>query len=149
MLLKTRMLTKWSRVVRWNSLSASSTTSNKVRQIIWWILVCVLIHLECWLDKAWVEIVTWPAVVIKFSSVNVIDMDSIRIRCTSGKCAFNSHSSRIQSEKGLWNTIHYRIQSLESMMSGCRISSTWFVAGIPSPVAFALLHTSYISSIVL
>ena len=68
---------------------------------------------ECWLDKARVEIVTWTAVgvtcqqqfsynsVIKFGSVNVIDVDSIRIRYTSGECEFNSHSNRIQCEKVL------------------------------------------------
>ena len=38
------------------------TTSDKVRRIIGWTLVCVSIHLECWLDKVRVEIVTWAAV---------------------------------------------------------------------------------------
>ena len=37
--------------------------------------------------------------VIKFGSVNAIDVDSIRIRCASGKCEFNSHSNRIKCEK--------------------------------------------------
>ena len=76
-------------------------------------LVCVSIHLECWLGKARVEIVTWAAVivasqqqfsynsVIKLGSVNAIDVDSICIQCTSGECEFNSHSNRIQCEKAL------------------------------------------------
>ena len=37
-------------------------TSDKVRQIIGRTLVCVSIHLECWLDKPRVEIATWAAV---------------------------------------------------------------------------------------
>ena len=53
--------------------------------------MCVSIHLECWLDKARAEIVTWAAVgvacqqqfsynlVIKFGSVNAINVDSICI----------------------------------------------------------------------
>ena len=52
MLLKKRPLTKWSYVVLRNSCSTLSTTSDKARQIIGWTLVCVSIHLECWLDKA-------------------------------------------------------------------------------------------------
>ena len=51
--------TKWSRVVQRNSCSTSSTTSDKVRQVIGWTSVCVSIHLECWLD---IEITTWAAV---------------------------------------------------------------------------------------
>ena len=39
----------------------SSTTSDKVREIIGWTLVC-FIHLECSLNKARLEIVTWAAV---------------------------------------------------------------------------------------
>ena len=35
----------------------------------------------------------------KFVSVNTIDADSIRIRCASGECEFNSHSNRIKCEK--------------------------------------------------
>ena len=37
---------------------------QKVRQIIGQALVCVFVHLhvECWLDKARVEIFTWAAV---------------------------------------------------------------------------------------
>ena len=62
--------------------------------------------LECWLNKARVETVTWAAVgvarqqqfsynlVLKFGSVNVIDVDSIHIRCK-----FNLLSNRIQREK--------------------------------------------------
>ena len=75
-----------------------STTSDKVRQIIGRTLVCVSIHLECWLDKARVEIVAWAAVGVacqrqfgydphqNFGSVNAIDVDSIRIRCALGEC---------------------------------------------------------------
>ena len=85
--------------------------SNKARQIIGWTLVCVWIHLECWLGKSRVETVTWTAVgvacqqqfsynlFINFGSVHAIDVDSIRIRCASGECEFNSHSNRIQCEK--------------------------------------------------
>ena len=81
--------------------------SDKVRQIIY-TLWCVSIHQECWLSKSRVETVTWAAVgvacqqhnlVINFGSVNMIDVDSIRIQCASGECKFNSHSNRIQCEK--------------------------------------------------
>ena len=77
----------------------------------WMDLVWISIHLECWLGKARVETVTWAAVgvacqqqfsynsVINFGSVNAINVDSIRIRCASGECEFNSHSNRIQCEK--------------------------------------------------
>ena len=69
----------------------SSTTSDKVWQMIGQTLVCVSIHLQCWLNKARVEIVTWVAVgvarqqhfsynlVSKFANVNAINMDSIHI----------------------------------------------------------------------
>ena len=69
-----------------------STTSDKVRQIIGRTLVCVLIHLEHWLEKARMEIVTWAAVCVahqqqfsynlvsNFGSVNTINVDSIRIQ---------------------------------------------------------------------
>ena len=100
-------------VVHQNSHSTLSTTSDKVQQIIVWTLVCVSIHLhvECWLNKSRVEIVTLAAVgvacqqkfsytsVIKFGNVNTIDVDSIHIQCTLGECEFNSHSKRIQGEK--------------------------------------------------
>ena len=68
-------------------------------------------YLEYSLGKARVEIVTSAAVgvahhqqfsynsVIKFGSVNTINVDSIRIRCASGECELNSHSNRIQCEK--------------------------------------------------
>ena len=58
------MLTKWSHVVCRSSHSMSSTTSDKVREVIGrtLLLVCVSIHLECWIDKTRVEIVTWAAV---------------------------------------------------------------------------------------
>ena len=91
MLLKTRPFTKWSRVFHRNSRSTSSTTSDEVWQVIGRTLVCVSIHLECWLDKARVEIVPWAVVgvahqqqfsynsVIKSGSVNTTDVDSIHI----------------------------------------------------------------------
>ena len=87
------------------------TSSNKVKEVIRLTLACVLIHLECWLDKARVEIVTWAAVdvarqqqfsynsVSKFGSVNTIDVDSIRIQCASGECEFNSYLNQIKCEK--------------------------------------------------
>ena len=53
MLPKKRLLTKWSHVVRQSSRFTSSITSDKVREVI---------YLECWLDKARVEITTWAAV---------------------------------------------------------------------------------------
>ena len=86
----------------------SSTTSDKVREIIGRTLVCVSIHLECWLDKARVEIVTWAAMgvanqqqfgynsVSNFGSVNAIDVDSICIQCALGECEFNLHSNQNQ-----------------------------------------------------
>ena len=40
----------------------SSTASDKLRQIIGRTSVYVLIQLECWLDKARMEIGTWAAV---------------------------------------------------------------------------------------
>ena len=42
--------------------------SDKVRQRIRLGFICVLIHLECWLDKARVEIVTWAAVGVAHQS---------------------------------------------------------------------------------
>ena len=75
--------------------------------------MCVSIHLECWLDKIRVEIVTWAAVGVtriqqqfqfqKFSSVNVIDVDLICIQCASSVCEFNSHSNRIKCERAFLN----------------------------------------------
>ena len=62
LLKKQRQPTKQYRVVRRNSRSMSSTTGDKVRQRSGWTLVCVSIHLECWLNKVKVEIVTWTAV---------------------------------------------------------------------------------------
>ena len=85
--------------------------SNKARQIIGRTLVCVWIHLECWLGKSRVETVIWTAVgvacqqqfsynlFINFGGVNAINVDSIRIWCALGECEFNLHSNRIQCEK--------------------------------------------------
>ena len=117
MLLKTIPFTKWSHVFCRNSCSTLPTictcTSDKVRQVIGQTLVCVSIYLECWLDKARVEIVPWAVVgvarqqqfsynsVVKSGSVSATNVDSIRIRCVFGECEFNSHSNRIQCEKTL------------------------------------------------
>ena len=56
MLLKMRPLTNWSCLVCLNLHYTSSTTSDKVRQIIRQTLVCVSIRLECWLDKVRVKL---------------------------------------------------------------------------------------------
>ena len=62
--------------------------------------MCVSIHLECWLNKARVEIVPWAVVdvacqlqfsynsVIKSDGVDATDLDSIRILCASSECEF-------------------------------------------------------------
>ena len=75
--------------------------------------MCVSMHLECWLGKTRVEIVTWAKwvwhansnsvtiLVLKFGSVNAIDVDSIRIQCALSECKFSSHSNRIQCERPL------------------------------------------------
>ena len=82
----------------------ASTTSNEVRQITGRTLACVLIQLEGWLDKTRVEIValdcSTPATIrlrygLKFGSVNVICVDSMRIRFASRERDFNAHSKRI------------------------------------------------------
>ena len=118
MLSTKRPLTKWSHVVHRNSCSTLFTTSNKVRQIIGQTLVCVSIHLECWLNKPRVEIATWAAVGVacqqqfitirfqNFGSVNTINVDSIRIQCASGECEFNLHSNRIKCEKAFRNLVY-------------------------------------------
>ena len=70
-------------------------------------LACVLIQLEGWLNKTRVEIVVLdssgrgtPATIrlrfgLKFGSVNVICVDSMRIRFASREHDFNAHSNRI------------------------------------------------------
>ena len=72
-----------------------------------WTLACVLIQLEGWLDKTRVEIVALdcsgcgtPATIrlrfgLKFGSVNVICVDSMRIQFESRERDFNAHSNRI------------------------------------------------------
>ena len=67
----------------------------------------VLIQLEGWLDKTRVEIVALdcsgcgtPATIrlrfgLKFGSVNIICVDSMRIRFESRERDFNAHSNRI------------------------------------------------------
>ena len=39
--------------------------------------------------------------VLKFGSVNTINVDLIHIRCPLGECEFNSHSNGIKCEKAL------------------------------------------------
>ena len=98
MLPKKIPFTKWSRVVGQNSRFTLSTTSDKVMKIIGQTLVCVPIYLECWLDKARVEIgLQWVwhtnsklqfgyNSVTKFGQCESINVDSIHIRCASGVC---------------------------------------------------------------
>ena len=67
----------------------ASTTSDEVRQMTGQTLACVLIQLEGWLDKTRVEIffaldcsgcgTIWLRFGLKFGSVNVICVDSMRI----------------------------------------------------------------------
>ena len=120
MLLKKRPLTKWSRVVRQINVPHKVYYSDKVSQRIVRTLVCVLMHLECRLDKARVEIVAWAAVSVarqqqfsynsvqNFGGVNTIDVDSIHIRVNANsiriqtgpftlnpKSEFNAHRMRI------------------------------------------------------
>ena len=137
MLSKKRPLTKWSCVVLRNSRSTLSTTSEKARQIIEWTLVCVRIHLECWLDKAraesllglqWVWHANSNSVTIQFQnfgSVNAIDVDWIRIQCASGECEFNSHSNRIKCEKAYrreWSCIERLLDRQGSLL----VVADWF-----------------------
>ena len=84
-----------SRVVRQNSHSTLSTTSDKVGQVIGWSLVCASIHLEYWLDKARVEIATWAAVGVacqqQFSYISI----SKFWQCECDRYGFNSHTMHI------------------------------------------------------
>ena len=75
----------------------SSFTSDKVKHIIGLTLVCVSIHLECWLNKSRLEIVTWAVVGVEFQqqfsyncnvfqnfgNVNPINVDLISIQLMS------------------------------------------------------------------
>ena len=83
----------WSHVVHRNSNSMLSTTSNTVRQIIGRTLVCVSIHLECWLDKPRVEIATWAVARQQQFSCNSV---SNFWQCECDQCGFNSHLMRIE-----------------------------------------------------
>ena len=72
-------------------------TSNKVRQIIGRTLVCVSIHLECWLDKLRVEIATWAAVGVARKQQFRYNSVSKFWQCERDRsCGFNSHSMRIR-----------------------------------------------------
>ena len=91
MLLKKRPLTKLSRVVCQNSRSTSSTTSDKVWQIIGQTLVCASLHLECWLDKPRVEIVTWAAVGVAHQQQFSYNSVSKFWQCEHNPCGFSLH----------------------------------------------------------
>ena len=81
-------------VVRRHSCSTSSTTSDKVWEIIKQTLVCVSIHLDCWLNKTRVEIVTCPGC-CRCGTPTAIQLSfgfKILAVCTE----FNSHSNRIK-----------------------------------------------------
>ena len=101
MLSKKRPLTKWSCVVRRNIRSTLSTTSDKVRQIIGRTLVCVSIHLECWLNQARAEIVTWAAVGVARQQQFSHNSVSKFWQCERDQCGLNSHSNKIKCEKAL------------------------------------------------
>ena len=110
-----RQLTKWSCIVHRNSHSTSSTTRDKVcgKWLIWWTLhlVCVSIHLECWLDKARVEIVTWAAMGVARQQQFSYNLVSKFWLCEHDWCgliqfAFDAHqvnanSIRIQTESSV------------------------------------------------
>ena len=86
-----RPLTKWSHVVRKNSRSTLSITSNKVRQIIGRTLVCLLILLECWLNKARVKLLLVVQWVWHTNSIRLqFGFKICRRECNW--CWFNSHS---------------------------------------------------------
>ena len=93
MLLKKRPLTN---VVLRNSCSTLSTTSDKARQIIGWTLVCVSIHLECWLNKTRAKnrylgcSGCGMPTAIQFNSVSKFG------QCECDPCGLNSHSMRIR-----------------------------------------------------
>ena len=116
-----RPLTKWSHVVYQNSRSASSTTSDKVRQIIGWTLVCVSIHLECWLDKAKVKIVTWAAVSV--ACLQQFNYNSVfKIwQCECNWRGFNLHLMHIRwmqinfafKKNQVWNGVKWLLMSAQ------------------------------------
>ena len=102
MLSKNRSLIKWSCVFLRNSRSTLSTTSDKVRQIIVQTLVCVSIHLECWLDKARAEIVTRAAVGVACQQQFGFKLWAVWTRSMWIEFAFDAHrvnanSIRIQT----------------------------------------------------
>ena len=95
MLSKKRLLNKWYCVILRNACSTLSTTSDKARQIIGWTLVCVSIHLECWLNKARAEIVTWAAVGVVCPQQFSYNSVSKFWQCEHDWCGLNSHSMHI------------------------------------------------------
>ena len=67
----------------------------KERHIIGLTLVCVSIHLECWLNKSRVEIVTWAVVGVAFQQQFSYNCVSKFWQCESNRCRFNWHSMSI------------------------------------------------------
>ena len=80
---------KETRVIHQNLHSNMSSTSDKVRHIIGLTLVCVSIHLECWLNKSRVEIVTWAVVGVAFQQQFSYNCVSKFWQCESNRCRFN------------------------------------------------------------
>ena len=65
------------------------------KEVIGRTLVCVSIHLECWLNKARVEIVTWAAVGVANQQQFSYNSVSRFWQCEHDRCGFNSHLMRI------------------------------------------------------
>ena len=63
-----------------------------VREVIGWTLVCVSRHLECWLDKPRVEIITWAAVGVTNQQQFGYNSVSKFWQCEHDRCGFDSHS---------------------------------------------------------
>ena len=94
MLPKKRPLTKWSYVVCRSSRSTYSTISDKVREVTGRTLVCVWIHLECWLDKSRVEIVTWAEVGVANQQQFGYSLVSKFWQYECDRCGFNSQCEK-------------------------------------------------------
>ena len=58
-------------------------------------------HLECWLDKARVEIVAWAAVGVARQQQFGYNLVLKFGQCERDRCGFNSHSNRIKCERAL------------------------------------------------
>ena len=127
-----RPLTKWSHVVHKNSRSTLSITSNKVRQIIGRTLVCLLILLECWLNKARVKLLLVVQWVWHTNSIRLqFGFKICRWECNW--CWFNSHSKcnvwmRIQfafKQNQVWRGIN--IVVIESHMITRYSICKWYI----------------------